>query len=76
MKTLGTLKKGFGFALAMAGLVCGMVETPDMLEIWLRTAGVLAIGTGMWLAEAYEWQQFDRLTDQDAIVDEGDEGLE
>ncbi len=65
-KTLRSLKKGLGFVLAMAGLVCGMVETPDMLEIWLRTADVLAIGTGMWLAEAFEWQQ------SDAIVDEGD----
>lgn len=64
-----TLKKGFGFALAMAGLVCGMVETPDMLEIWLRVGGVLAIGTGMWLAEAFEWQQR-------AITDENEEDLE
>ena len=66
-KILRTLKKGFGFILAMAGLVCGMVETPDMLEIWLRTAGVLAMGTGMWLAEAFEWQH---------ITDEGEEDLE
>lgn len=68
-KTLRSLKKGFGFILAMIGLVCGMVETPDMLEIWLRTGGVLAIGIGMWLAEAYEWQQ-------KAITDDGEEDLE
>ena len=68
-KTLNSLKKGFGFALAMAGLVCGMVETPDMLEIWLRAGGVLAIGMGMWLAGAYEGQQR-------AITDDGEEDLE
>lgn len=68
-KTLRSLKKGLGFVLSMAGLVCGMVETPDMLEIWLRTAGVLAMGTGMWLAEAFEWQQ-------KAITDDGEEDLE
>ena len=67
-KTLKTLKKGFGFTLAMAGLVCGMIETPDMLEIWLRVGGVLAIGIVMWLGEAYEWKQ--------AITNDGEEDLE
>ena len=68
-KTFRAVKKGFGFAMSMAGLVCGMVETPDMLEIWLRTGGVLVIGIGMWLAEAFEWQQR-------TITDDGDEDLE
>ena len=63
-------KKAFGVALVLTALVCGMIETPDMLEIWLRIIGALAFGAGLWLAEAYEWQQ------AKAIVDEGDEDLE
>lgn len=57
MKTLRTMKKAllrvwrpfkkaFGVALVLTALVCGMIETPDMLEIWLRIIGALAFGAG------------------------------
>ena len=68
-KTLRTMKKAFGVALVLTALVCGMIETADMLEVWLKIAGVLAFGAGLWMAEAYEWQQ-------KAITDDGEEDLE
>lgn len=57
MKTTKIIRKVFGALLLIMFLLCAMIETPDMTEVWLKLIAVPCFASGLWLLEAFEWQR-------------------
>ena len=52
-----TLKKILGALLLIVFMLCAMIETPDMTEVWIKLIAVPCFAGGVWLLEGFEWQQ-------------------
>lgn len=46
-----------GIALIIAALLCGMIESVDMTEVYCKLAGVVLFGLGLWLTDAVKLKE-------------------